>query len=163
MRKFLCVLMVLACGLVSRGDEADWLPIEKQVAEITRSQEITVVHFWAPWCSNCASELANGGWSSFVEGNPKVRFVFVTTWHTEDGRGLLERNGLGKQRNFQLLLHPNGSRNSADMVKTFMGLPVTWIPATWVFRDGKLRYALNFGEVRFAMLQQMVDDTSRSW
>ena len=156
-------MFALGCGAVSRGADAAWLPIERQVAAMTESKDVTVVHFWAPWCSNCASELANGGWSSFVERNPRVHFVFVTTWHTEDGRGLLERNGLGRQQNFQLLLHPNGSRNSGDMVKRFMDLPVTWIPATWVFRDGKLRYALNYGEVRFSVLQQLVDDTSRSW
>lgn len=163
MRRFLCALFLVGCGAVSHGAEATWLPIEREVADIARSKEVTVIHFWAPWCSNCTSELSNGGWSTFVERNPKVRFVFVTTWHTEDDRGLLERNGLGKQDNFQLLLHPNGSRNSGDMMRTFMDLPVTWIPSTWVFRDGKLRYALNYGEVRFSVLQQLVDDTGRSW
>lgn len=163
MRRFLCALFLIGCGAVSHGAEAIWLPIEREVADIARSKEVTVIHFWAPWCSNCTSELSKGGWSTFVERNPKVRFVFVTTWHTEDGRGLLERNGLGKQDNFQLLLHPNGSRNSGDMIRTFMDLPVTWIPSTWVFRDGKLLYALNYGEVRFSVLQQLVDDTGRSW
>jgi hypothetical protein len=32
-----------------------------------------------------------------------------------------------------------------------------------VYRDGKLRYALNYGEIRFEMLQQMVKDAARSW
>ena len=28
---------------------------------------------------------------------------------------------------------------------------------------GKLRYALNYGEIRFPMLQQMVDDSTSKW
>jgi len=48
-------------------------------------------------------------------------------------------------------------------MKTFMGLPVTWIPTTWVFKDGELRYALNYGELRFDMLQQLVRDSTNDW
>ncbi|MBE7537738.1 MAG: thioredoxin fold domain-containing protein [Opitutaceae bacterium] len=163
MNRLLLALLFLIPGLDLRAGKSAWLPIENQVSEISHSQDVTVVHFWAPWCSNCAAELADGAWSSFVASNPKVHFVFVTIWNTEDGRDLLARHGLGKQANFQLLLHPNGSRRQEDMMRTFMGFPVTWTPTTWVFRDGKLRYALNYGEIRFPMLQQMLDDTARSW
>ena len=69
-----------------------------------------MVHFWAPWCPNCKAELANGGWSGFIAANPDVNFVFVTIWNPTDGRELLEKNGVGAEKNFQLLLHPNGSR-----------------------------------------------------
>lgn len=41
-----------------------------------------------------------------------------------------------------------------EEMTSFLGLPVSWLPSTWVFRDGKLRYALNYGEVSFPMLQQ---------
>jgi hypothetical protein len=40
---------------------------------------------------------------------------------------------------------------------------VSWIPTTWVFRDGTLRFALNYGELRFAMLDQLVKDASDKW
>ena len=32
-----------------------------------------------------------------------------------------------------------------------------------MFRDGKLAYAMNYGEVRFPMLQQMIDDSRAKW
>jgi hypothetical protein len=107
--------------------------------------------------------LAGDAWSQFVDSNPDVSFIFVTVWNDSDGAKLLAENGLGAQKNFALLLHPNGSRRTADMMKTFMGLPVTWIPTTWVFKDGKLRYALNYGELHFGMLQQLVRDSSDEW
>lgn len=61
---------------------------------------------------------------------------------------------MGGQKNFQLLLHPNPARKMGEEMTSFLGLPVSWLPSTWVFRDGKLRYALNYGEVSFPMLQQ---------
>ena len=39
----------------------------------------------------------------------------------------------------------------------------TWIPTTWIYRDGQLRAALNYGEVRFPLLQQLVDDAREKW
>lgn len=41
---------------------------------------------------------------------------------------------------------------------SFMGLRVGWIPSTWVFQNGRLRYALNYGQIRFPILQQLVED-----
>jgi hypothetical protein len=46
---------------------------------------------------------------------------------------------------------------------TFLGQPMGWIPATWIYRDGKVRYALNYGEIRFPILQQLVDDAQPKW
>jgi thiol-disulfide isomerase/thioredoxin len=125
----------------------------------------TVVHFWAPWCPNCYAELKNKGWSNFIEANPKVNFVFVTTWSGDmgDGREMLEKLGVGPQKNFQLRPNPNTSRRDEDKTTSFLGLPLKWLPATWVFRDGKLRYALNYGEVRFPILQQLIKDSSHNW
>ena len=144
---------------------AELLPIEKQVAEIVKSAKPTVVHFWAPWCPNCYGELKKRGWSNFIEANKDVNFVFVTSWSGDsgDGRAMLEKLGVGPQKNFQLLAHPNTSRRDEDKMASFLGLPVAWLPATWVFREGKLRYALNYGEVRFEVLQQLVDDTMKNW
>ena len=157
---FLGVVFTSVCAAA-----ADLLPIEKQVAEIAKSPKATVVHFWAPWCPNCYGELKNKGWSTFIDANPNVNFVFVTSWTGDngDGRAMLEKLGVGPQKNFQLLLHPNASRRDEDKMNSFLGMPMLWLPATWVFRDGKLRYALNYGEVRFPILQQLVKDAVSKW
>ena len=154
-------LWVFALGLRA----AELLPVERQVAEAVKSSHVTVVHFWAPWCPNCTAELAKGGWSTFIGLNSDVDFIFVTVWGGDsgDGRALLEKNGVGAQPNFQLLVHPNVSRKGADKMTAFLGLPVSWIPSTWVFRDGELRYALNYGELHFPMLQQLVRDSAEKW
>lgn len=153
---------VLAPCLV-RADDRPTSAIEQQIADATNSSRVTVVHFWAPWCLNCKAELANGGWSGFIAGNPDVDFVFVTIWNPVDGRDLLEKFGVGAEKNFQLLLHPNASRKRGEKVAELLGIPISWIPTTWVFKDGKLRYAMNYGELRFPMLQQLVRDSTDAW
>ena len=157
--------VIVALGLSSLLRAAEWLPIERQVATAVESPKITVVHFWAPWCSNCKAELASHGWRDFLAANPNVNFIFITVWSDGkgDGRPMLEQYGVGRQPNFQLLLHPNTSRKAAQRMTTFMDLPVTWIPSTWVFREGTLRYALNYGELRFPILQQLIADSSDEW
>jgi thiol-disulfide isomerase/thioredoxin len=163
-RAFLiCGLAAAALAGPARAEDRALSPIEQQVAEATRSPSVTVVHFWAPWCPNCGAELANGGWSGFIAANPGVQFVFVTIWNPTDGRDVLEKNGVGAEPNFRLLLHPNGSREKGRKVDELLGIPISWIPTTWVFRDGKLRYAMNFGELHFPMLQQLVGDSSGKW
>jgi thiol-disulfide isomerase/thioredoxin len=161
--------LLLACAaavLVSaplRAQESPAAGIERQVAEAVASSRVTVVHLWAPWCPNCRAELAHGAWSAFIAANPGVHFVFVTVWNPADGREVLERNGVGGEPNFTLLLHPNGSRKRGEKMAELAGLPVSWIPTTWVFKDGRLCYAMNYGELRFPMLQQLIEDSSASW
>lgn len=139
--------------------------MEREVAAAVKSSQVTVVHLWAPWCANGKTELANAGWSTFIGLNSDVHFIFVTVWGGEDGdgRALLEKNGVGAQKNFELLVHPNTSTKAADKMTEFLGQKITWIPTTWVFRDGQLLYALNYGEVRFPLLQQLVRDASDKW
>lgn len=151
--------------LATRVTAAELLPVEQQVAEAVKSSKITVVHLWAPWCSNCTVELAHNGWSSFLAVNPEVNFIFVTVWQGDgpDGRAVLEKNGVGAQKNFSLLVHANASRKKETSMKTFLGQPVSWIPSTWVFKDGQLYYALNYGELHFPMLQQLIRDSSDKW
>ena len=139
------------------------LTVEQQVSEAIKSTGVTVVHFWAPWCPNCASEMSGKTWSRFITKNSGVNFIFVTIWSDEDGRAVLAKNGIGPQRNFRLYLHENPSRIDGEKMMTFWGLPVTWTPTTWIFRNGRLRYALNYGEIRFPLLQQLVDDTTGKW
>jgi thiol-disulfide isomerase/thioredoxin len=151
--------------IVPAATAVELLPVEKQVAELVNSPQTTVVHFWAPWCPNCYGELKNKGWTTFINANPGVNVVFITSWSGDngDGRAMLEKLGVGPQKNFHLFLHPNTSRRDEDKMASFLGIAVTWLPATWVFREGKLRYALNYGEVRFPILQQLVNDTLNKW
>ena len=163
MRHLTGIGFFLALAGLSFASDAALLPVEQKVTEMVKSPQVTVVHFWAPWCPNCRAELAGNAWGSFIGSNPEVNFVFVTVWNDADGANLLAANGVGAQKNFVLLLHPNGSRQRANQMKTFMGQPVSWIPTTWIFKDGKLRYALNYGELRFEILQQLVRDSSNEW
>jgi thiol-disulfide isomerase/thioredoxin len=161
-RKFLVAAgsVLLSCAALADAATAS---VEQQVADATKSAQVTVVHFWAPWCPNCKAELAGGGWSSFIAANPDVNFVFVTIWNPVDGREMLHMYGVGDERNFQLLLHPNASRRMGKKVTELLGLPISWIPTTWVFRDGKLRYAMNYGELHFPVLKQLIRDSTDPW
>jgi len=136
---------------------------EAQIAAAVQSDQITVVHFWAPWCPNCQHELAHHGWSDFLAANPSVKFIFITLWNDQEGLAVLAQNGVGPQPNLLVYLHPNPSRLREDKVSSLLGLPITWIPTTWVFAKGKLRYALNYGELRFPMLQQLITDSASAW
>ena len=160
------ILLVLLCGVVAHVQSAEPLPIERQVSEVARGEKVTVVHFWAPWCPNCYGEISKAdGWARFINTNKDVNVIFVTSWNggQGDGRALLEKHGIGAQKNFQLLLHPNGERADDTRMRSFLGYEVNWLPATWVFRAGKQRYALNYGEVRFSILQQLVKDAAEKW
>ena len=163
MKKYALLVACLASAFCLPA--AEMLPIEKQVADVVAGDKVTVVHFWAPWCQHCGAELKQGGWQKFIEANSKVNFIFVTTWSAGlgDGREILAKNGVGPQKNFQLLFHPNEAQGDEKRMKTFLGLQVNWLPTTWVFRAGKQRYALNYGEVRFPLLQQLVEDAQPRW
>lgn len=143
---------------------ADATALEQQLESIVAGPQVTVVHLWAPWCPNCRAEMTPTGWAAFVAANPDVKVVFVNIWHKgQSGAPKLAAAKLGGQPNFVALTHPNPGRKSGERLETLLGLPISWIPTTWVFREGKLRYALNFGEVRFPMLQQMVRDAAEKW
>jgi thiol-disulfide isomerase/thioredoxin len=139
--------------------------MEQQVREIVAGPQVTLVHFWAPWCPNCHAEMKPEGWAKFIAANPEVKVVFINFWHRGmDPKRVLETGQLGAQPNLLLLTHPSEvSRAGEGRVNEFLGLPVTWLPTTWVFREGRMRYALNYGEVRFDMLQQLVSDAQDKW
>ncbi|MBI5381464.1 MAG: hypothetical protein HZA31_06150 [Opitutae bacterium] len=162
MKRLLPLLLALWLTSAHAANPA-WLPVEKQVAAAVKSSQVTVVHFWAPWCANCLAELKENRWRTFIDSNFDVTFIFVTVWNADDGRALLEKNGVGAQKNFELYLHPNASRKPGEKMTSFMGQSVAWIPTTWVYKDGQLRYALNYGELRFPLLQQLIRDASDKW
>jgi thiol-disulfide isomerase/thioredoxin len=166
--KSLALLLTIwfAVGRLAGAPVADDVSgvLEREVGAIVAGPQVTVVHFWAPWCPNCKTEMASLGWQKFVEANPGVRVVFLSVWHRNlDAAPALLAAGLGSQPNFIARTHPNASSQRGEKLETFLGFPVQWVPTTWVYRQGKLRYALNYGEVRFTMLQQMVADASERW
>jgi thiol-disulfide isomerase/thioredoxin len=143
--------------------EKGWLKIEEEVAAAVKGPQVTIVHFWAPWCPNSRAELAHYGWSTFLDLNRDVKVIFVTVRSADDGKSLLKENAIDAQANFTLLHHPNQVRKGEGSVQMFMDLPMPWIPTTWIFQDGTLRFALNYGEVRFPLLQQLVRDAGQNW
>jgi thiol-disulfide isomerase/thioredoxin len=152
----LASLSAIACSFAAS-------PVEQQVLDAIKSPELTVVHLWAPWCSNCQAELKSGGWSKIVKENPKTKFVFVSVWNDgADGRAMLDKFELTKFPNVAVLADP-GPRRGDGKIKQFAGLPLSWIPTTWIYKGGDLRYALNYGEIHFPVLQQFLNDSESEW
>jgi thiol-disulfide isomerase/thioredoxin len=138
-------------------------PAEQQLAEAIKAPGLSVVHLWAPWCSNCQAELKSGGWLKTIKENPQVKFYFVSVWNGgEDGRAMLTKFELADQPNVTIVADP-GPRSGDTKIKRFLDLPLSWIPTTWVYKGGDLRYALNYGEVRFDVLQQFLADSNSEW
>jgi thiol-disulfide isomerase/thioredoxin len=138
-------------------------PAEQQLADAIKAPGLSVVHLWAPWCSNCQAELKSGGWLKMVKENPTTKFYFVSVWNGgEDGRTMLTKFELANQPNVTILADP-APRTGDSKIKRFLDLPLSWIPTTWVFKGGDLRYALNYGEVRFEVLQQFLADSNSEW
>ena len=154
-----CIL----AALVAAGSVQAASPADREVRDAINAPDLTVIHLWAPWCSNCQAELKNGGWLKMAKENPKTKFIFVSVWNNgNDGRSMLERFGLANQPNITVTADP-GPRSGEGKIKEFAGLPVSWIPTTWVYKGGDLRYALNYGEVRFPVLQQFLEDSESEW
>src|SRR3954451_10910254 len=82
-------------------------PAEHQVLAAIKAPNLSVVHLWAPWCSNCQAELKSGGWLKTVKENPQVKFYFVSVWNSgEDGRALLAKFELANQPNVTIVADP---------------------------------------------------------
>ncbi len=135
---------------------------ERAVQAMLATEGVHVVHFWAPWCDNSLNELAQG-WYEVIENNPEVDFAFVTIWNDgEPGGEALTRYAVPER--VTRLVVPGPRPERADRRLTFLGLPVSWIPTTWVFnRNGQLAYAFNFGELTMPQLQQALDGAARAW
>jgi hypothetical protein len=135
---------------------------EQKILDAIKAPELTVVHLWAPWCSNCQAELKSGGWTNVVKENPNVHFYFVSVWNGgDDGRAVLDKFQIADRPNVTVVADP-GPRGQ-NHIKQFAGLPVSWIPTTWIYKGGDLRFALNYGEMRFPVLQQLLTDSESSW
>ena len=153
------ILIILLSAASLRAES----PAEQTVLASIKSPQTTVVHLWAPWCSNCQAELKSGGWTKMISENPQVKFYFVSVWNDgQDGRAMLNRFGIADQANVTILAD-RGPRRGENKIKQFGGLPLSWIPTTWIYKAGDLRYALNYGEVRFPVLQQFLTDSQSEW
>jgi thiol-disulfide isomerase/thioredoxin len=154
--------VLLLTGLLATPMLAVASPAEEEVTEAIKSPQLTIVHLWAPWCSNCQTELKSGGWTKIMKDNPEVKFYFVSVWNNgDDGRAMLKKYEIGDQPNVTVLADP-GPRGEGK-IKQFARLPLSWIPSTWIYKGGDLRYALNYGEVRFPVLQQFIADSNSKW
>src|ERR1039457_2667560 len=79
-------------------------PAEQQLAEAIKAPGLSVVHLWAPWCSNCQAELKSGGWLKIVKENPTTKFCFVSVWNGgDDGRAMLAKFQLADQPNVTIV------------------------------------------------------------
>jgi thiol-disulfide isomerase/thioredoxin len=153
------ILIALVATTSLRADS----PAEEKVLEAIKSPDLSVVHIWAPWCSNCQAELKSGGWLRMVKENPQVKFYFVSVWNDgNDGQAVLQKFQIADQPNVTILADP-GPRKGDSKIKQFVGMPLSWIPTTWIYKGGDLRYALNYGEVRFDVLQQFLADSKSEW
>ena len=62
-----------------------------------------------------------------------------------------------------VVLADPGPRKGENKIRQFAVMPLSWIPTTWIYKGGNLRYALNYGEVRFPVLQQFLEDSKSEW
>jgi hypothetical protein len=147
-----------------RDPGADLTPAEQAVRERVVQDGVHVVHFWAPWCDNSRAELERG-WYEVIEANVDVTFTFVTVWNDgEAGQDVLDRYAIPETVTVLAQADFGPSDDKALRRRRFLGLPVTWIPTTWVFhKNGELAYAFNYGELEMAQLQQALDGARSAW
>src|ERR1700686_2613122 len=114
-------ILCFACRAVARGSILAALvaaaslraesPAEQRVIEAIKSPDLSVVHLWAPWCSNCQAELKSGGWLKMVKDNPQVKFYFVSVWNDGgDGKSMLSKFQLADHPNVTILADPGPGR-----------------------------------------------------
>ena len=137
---------------------------EARVRRTVEADGVHVVHFWAPWCPNSRHEI-EAFWPDVVGRHPDVSFTFVTVWN--DGvsaRDYLDRHGLG-DRVEEVTPTGDGSHEDKDARrKVFLGLPMQWVPTTWIFhQNGRLAASVGYGELDGATLTTLLGLTARSW
>src|SRR3954447_22805019 len=102
--KLILGFLILFASALSMHAES---PAEQAIVQAVKSTEPSVVHLWAPWCSNCQAELKSGGWLKAVKENPQVKFYFVSIWNNgEDGRAMLKKFEIADQPNVTVLADP---------------------------------------------------------
>ena len=147
-------------------DPAALTDAEQQVQALIAQDGVHVVHFWAPWCPNSMAELKmDRNWADLVQSNEDVTFTFVTVWNDdESAEATLDAYGL-TDRVTELTQPDYGpSDDKSQRRREFLGLPMTWIPSTWIFhKNGELAFALNYGEMDMATIQTLIEAAQSSW
>lgn len=127
---------------------------------------IHVVHFWAPWCGNSRAEFESG-WYEVVDAHPDVSFSFVTIWNDGDAAAdRLARYGITEGANVGVFAQPDRGPSADRELRrnTFLGLPLSWTPTTWIFnREGTLAVAINYGEVSADILTSLIESAASDW
>lgn len=136
---------------------------EARLRALVAEDGVHVLHFWAPWCDNSLRELA--AWPGLVADYPDVRVTFVTVWDDgRSGREVMRAHGLPDTVGEVTIPDPGPSEVKENRRRTVLGLPLPWIPATWIFhRNGQLAFALNYGEMDGATLGTLLEATQRAW
>ena len=143
----------------------DLTETETRVREMLAADGIHVVHFWSPSSENSISEFGKG-WFELIENNGDVDFIFVTVWNDgEIGRSILEKFVI-LDRITALALPDDGpgAVEARRRRRSFLGLPLTWTPSTWIFhQNGQLAFAMNYGEMGMSEVQTLIDITRQEW
>lgn len=137
---------------------------EALVRETVLADGVHVVVFWAAWCGNSVSQLERG-LADAVARHRGVTFTFVSLWDEgRTGEAALREHGIPTRA--QITAQPGVGQDAPkeDRDMTFLGLPVSWIPTTWVFnRNGRLATAFNHGEVTMEQLDAAIAGAASDW
>lgn len=134
--------------------------VDASLRETVSADGVHVVRVWAPWCDNSLNEHAPVWAAHDALGADSV--TFVTVWNDgASGLNVLESTGVVGVEEWVV----DGPKpEKPDRRLTLLGLPVTWIPTTWVFnRGGLLATAFNYGEVGREQLAQAVEGARNNW
>lgn len=161
----LLLALIISVNLQAQMPEPaeDWTETEQKVYDLISEDGYYVVHFWATWCHNSKNELEAEFWPELIREHEDVEFIFVTIRNDgREGRDML-RNYNIPDRVIKLGQPEIGAfRNPRN--RTFMSLPSYWTPSTWIFhKNGKLAYAINNGEVRKGLIDELLNDTKKNW
>lgn len=127
--------------------------------QIVDAEGVHVVHVWAPWCDNSLHELRPVWANHGALGADSV--TFVTVWNEgESGAETLAAHGVDVRE----VVVPGPKPEKEDRRMTILGLPLTWIPTTYVFnRGGLLATAFGYGEITAARLAEAVQGARSGW
>src|SRR2546429_9031462 len=96
-------LLIFATLLAATSLRAE-SPAEQKIIEAIKSPDLSVVHLWAPWCSNCQAELKSGGLVKIGKKNPRVKIYFISILnYSEDGHLRLQKIQITDKTNTTIL------------------------------------------------------------
>lgn len=140
------------------ADHTSLTPTERKVLEIISGDGIHVIHFWSPRHERSISTLRDG-WFEFIETNGDAAFTFVAVWNDgKTGENILEDFVILDRVEVLALPDYGPSDIEKNRRTSFLSLPLTWTPSTWIFhQNGTLAFAMNYGELGMSELQGLID------